>query len=177
MTLPCLGAQRLQRVYGKSASGAELPRVTFTPKDGSDYRVTIASRESAGTAIAYHRDSRKAQRREVKIGDGEPVVRLRMSYADVVSAENAARAEQRKRARKERTMFYSFSGRPDVVAEAIATVQGSREGVDGDWLTTRAEHYVGPRGIAVRSSASSSEGTAKAAQAAARDDVQASVEV
>lgn len=169
-----------KRGEGKSASGDDLARVTFTPADGSDYRVTFASRESAGTAIAYYRNTRKAERREVKIGDGEPVVRLRMSYADAVSAENAARAERRKRARKERTMAYSFPGRPDVAAEAIATMKGFREGVDGDWLITRAEHYVGPMGYRCSiecEQPNSAEGATKATQASADDQVQAAAVV
>jgi uncharacterized protein len=127
-------------------SGRDMSHVTLTPLDGNDYRVTIASRDSSGACIAYYRDTRKAQRHEVKIGDGDPVIRLRMSYADRVSAENAARAEQRKRARAERTLFYSLPGRPDLAAEALVTMQGFRPGVDGDWLVTRAEHYVGSNG-------------------------------
>jgi phage protein D len=168
-----------KRGEGKSASGAELPRVTFSPSDGSDYRVTIASRDSAGTAVAYYRDTRKAQRREVTVGQGEPVVRLRMSYADAVSAENAARAEQRKRARSERTLSYSFPGRPEVAAEGIVTMQGFREGVDGDWLITRAEHYIGPNGYRCTiecEQPNSADGATKATQAMAEDQVQEVVE-
>lgn len=130
----------------KSASGANLARVTLTPKDGSGYRVTIASRDSAGTVVAYYRDTRAAKRKEVTIGSGDPVVRLRMSYADRVSAENAARSKQRGRARAERKLTYTFPGRPEVTAEALAVMQGFREGVDGDWLIKRAEHYIGPDG-------------------------------
>lgn len=129
-----------------SASGAPLKGVTLTPRDGKDYRVTLATRGAAGCCVAYYRDSRKAERREVAIGDGEPVIRLRMAYADRVSAEEAARAEQRKRARATRTMTYTFPGRPEVQAEATATMSGFRPGVDGDWLIKRVEHYVGPQG-------------------------------
>jgi phage protein D len=89
---------------------------------------------------------RKAQRREVTIGDGDPVVQLRMAYADRVSAENAARAKQRSRARAERRLTYTLPGRPGITAEALATMQGFREGVDGEWLIKLAEHYIGPDG-------------------------------
>jgi uncharacterized protein len=129
-----------------SVKGHETDRVTLTPADGNDYRVTIASRDSSGACIAYYRDTSKAQRREVVIGDGEPVIRLRMSYADRVSAENAARAEMRKRARAERTLFYSLPGRPELVAESLVTMRGFRPDVDGEWLVKRAEHYIGPNG-------------------------------
>lgn len=169
-----------KRGDAKSASGADLARVEFVPADGSEYRVTIASRDSAGTAIAYYRDNRKAERREVKIGEGEPVVRLRMSYADAVSAENAARAKQRERARRERTLSFSCPGRADVCAESIAVMKGFREGVDGDWLITRAEHYVGPMGYRLTiegEQPNSAEGATKASQAAAVDQVQAATVV
>src|SRR5690606_9161314 len=83
---------------------------------------------------------------EVKVGSGEPVRRLRLQYKDRASAEAAALAELRRRARQERTLTYTFPGRPDVLAECIAVLRGFREGVDGDWLITRAEHYIGPNG-------------------------------
>lgn len=89
-----------------------------------------------------------------------------MSYADAVSAENAARAAQRKRARSERTMSYSFPGRPKVVAESIVQMKGFREGVDGDRLTKRAEHYIGPNGyrcLAECEHPNSADGPGKAA--------------
>ncbi|MGN6329525.1 MAG: contractile injection system protein, VgrG/Pvc8 family [Rhodanobacter sp.] len=135
-----------KRGNAQSASGKERPGVTLTPMDGSDYRVVIASRDSAGTVVAYYRDTRKAQRREVTIGGGDPVVRLRMAYADRVSAENAARATQRNRARGERRLTYTLPGRPEIIAESIATMRGFRDGVDGEWLIKRAEHYIGPDG-------------------------------
>jgi len=158
-----------------TVKGHEMSRVTLTPLDGNDYRVTIASRDSSGACIAYYRDTRKAQRHEVKVGDGEPVIRLRMSYADRVSAENAARAEQRKRARAERTLFYSLPGRPDLAAEALVTMQGFRSGVDGDWLITRAEHYVGSNGYRCTIEAeqpNTAEEAAAATRAEAIDHVQ-----
>ncbi len=135
-----------KRGASESTRGQGMPRVTFTPADGSDYRVTLATRDSAGTAVAYYRDIARAKAKHVTVGSGEPVVKLRMTYADRVSAENAAKAEQRKRARSERTMSYTFPGRPDVVAEGIAVMDGFRPGVDGEWLITRAEHYMGPDG-------------------------------
>ncbi len=112
----------------------------------SPYRVTLASRDRAGTCIAYYRDVRKGERRFVKIGEGEPVRRLRMAYPDRASAEAAARAKQRERARGQRSLAFAFPGRADVVAESLIEMQGFGEGVDGDWLVTRAEHLIGPTG-------------------------------
>ena len=55
-------------------------------------------------------------------------------------------AELRRRARGERTLSYTFPGRPEVSAESVAILQGFRTGVDGEWLVTRAEHYLAPNG-------------------------------
>lgn len=159
-----------------NAPGEDMPRVTLTPKDGSAYRVTIASRESAGTCIAYYRDIRAAQRRMVTIGEGEPVRRLRHAYRDSASAEAAARAELRKRARGEHGLSYTVPGRADLVAETLVTMSGFRDGVDGDWIVTRAEHYIGPNGYATTIDGvrpNSAEVVAAVNAAAADDQVQA----
>lgn len=136
----------VRRGDAKSASGAALPRVKLTPADGSDYRVVIASRGEAASVVAYYRDTRGAQRREVAVGNGEPVIRLRMSYADRVSAEEAAKSEHRKRQRETKTLTYTFPGRPEIGAECIAVMSGFRPGVDGEWLVKRCEHYIGTQG-------------------------------
>ncbi|WP_323162870.1 phage late control D family protein [Stenotrophomonas maltophilia] len=137
----------IKRGESSSASGEALEAVTLTPLDGSDYRVTIAAREDAGTTVAYYRDTKAAKRQEVAVGDGEPVLRLRIAYADRVSAEAAAKAKHRERARATRTMTYTLPGRPEIMAESTVTMQGFREGVDGEWLAKRVEHYIGPDGF------------------------------
>lgn len=158
-----------------TASGAAMPRITLTPEDGSDYRVVFPSRESAGSCIAYYRDIAAAKRRFVTVGEGEPVHRLRHSFKDKDSAEAAARARLRARARGERTLSYTFPGRPDVVAESLAVMKGFREGVDGEWLVTRAEHYMGPNGYTCTiegESPNSAQRVAKASNTQAADAVQ-----
>lgn len=165
---------------GKTASGEDMPRVTLTPKDGSAYRVTMGSRDSAGTCIAYWRDVKSAKRRTVTVGEGEPVRRLRHAYRDSASAEAAARAELRKRARGEQGLSYTIPGRPDIVAETLLTMKGFREGVDGDWIITRAEHYIGPNGYATTIDGerpNSDPAVAEASAATADDQEQPAVEV
>lgn len=164
-----------KRGDAKSASGADLPRVTLTPKDGGAYRVTIASREGSGSVVAYYRDTRKAKRHQVTAGEGEPVVRLRMSYADAVSATNAAKAKHRSGARSLRKMTYTLPGRPELAAEAIVVMKGFRADVDGEWLIERVEHYIGPNGFTSRIECvqpNSAEGPAKAGGAKVEDTEQ-----
>lgn len=130
------------RGSAEAAGGAAMPRVVLTPADGRDYRVTIASRESAGTCIAYYNSVRKAKRHEITVGEGEPVKRLRMTYPDAAAATAAARAELRKSARSERTMAFTIPGRAELGAECIVELRGFRDGVDGEWLTTSVTHRI-----------------------------------
>jgi len=132
----------VKRGESTSASGERIPDVTLTPADGSGYKVSIVSREKTGTTIAYYRDVRGAKRQEVKLGSGEPIVRLRMAYADREAAEAAARAKHQEQARQTRTLSYTLPGRETLMAEATVVMQGFRDGVDGQWLVKRAEHNI-----------------------------------
>lgn len=136
----------VKRGESTTASGERIPEVTLTPSDGSAYKVTIAAREGAGTTIAYYRDVRGAKRQEVKVGSGEPIVRLRMAYADRESAEAAARAKHQEQARQTRKLSYTLPGRETLMAETTVVMQGFRDGVDGQWLVKHAEHSIGSEG-------------------------------
>ncbi|WNL50863.1 tail protein [Xanthomonas phage Murka] len=131
---------------GKTSSGQDMPAFEVTPDITSAWRITLASRDSAGTVVAYYRDFSAAQRKEIAVGDGEPVRRLRMAYKDQASALEAARAEQRKRARGEASASVNMPGDPDIMAESVMNMKGFRPGVDGEWLVSRVEHYMGPMG-------------------------------
>lgn len=136
-----------RRGEGAAPGGGTMPRVTLTPADGRDYRVTIASRDGAGTCVAYYRDIRKAERHEVKVGEGEPVRRLRQSFPDAGSATAAARAALRKDARGERTLSYTIPGRATLSAECVLTLRGFRDGVDGEWLVKSVTHRIDSGGF------------------------------
>lgn len=133
----------VKRGDSKTASGADMPAFTLTPDITTDFRVVMATRDSAGTVVAYYRDTGMAKRKQVKVGNGEPVRRLRMGYRDQASALEAAKAEQRMRARGEQKISVNTPGDPTIAAEAMMTMQGYRDGVDGEWLVTRVEHYFG----------------------------------
>ncbi|KAG0775766.1 hypothetical protein G6F57_017359 [Rhizopus arrhizus] len=170
----------VKRGESTSANGERIPDVTLTPADGSDYRVTLAAREDAGTTIAYYRDVRGAKRQEVKVGSGEPIMRLRMAYADRESAEAAARAKHREQARQTRTLSYTLPGRETLMAEATVVMQGFREGVDGQWLVKRAEHSIGSEGYVTRiecEQPNSADAVKAASSAAATEGEQVASEV
>ncbi len=130
----------------ESASGQAMPGITLVPGDVSSWRVTLATRDAAGTTVAYYHDRGEAKRREVVIGSGEPVRRIRSAQPNKAAAEAAARSEHGRRERGGRTLSVRMPGRPDVRAECIATLEGFRDGVAGDWLVKSADHYFGPDG-------------------------------
>jgi phage protein D len=136
----------LKRGDGKNGSGQDMPAFTVTPGDTTKFRVILAKRDSAGTVVAYYRDVGAAKRKEIAVGEGDPVRRLRMAYKDQASAVEAAKAEQRKRSRGEASITVDMPGDPNIGAESMMTMAGFREGVDGVWLVARVEHYIGPQG-------------------------------
>ena len=135
-----------KRGAAESVSGEEMARIELSREDVSSVRVTLARRDAPGTVVAYYHDRRKAKRKEVKVGSGEPVRRLRMAYPDKDSAVAAAKAEQRKRARAEESLDLAMAGVPELCAETVVILSGFREGIDGEWLAKSAEHYIGPQG-------------------------------
>lgn len=134
----------VKRGEAKTGSGQDMPVVDVAPGETTSYRVTLAKRNAAGTVVAYYRDNSMAKRKEVTVGDGEPVYRIRMGYKDQESALEAAKAEQRKRARGQEALDVTLPGNPDITAEAVLNLAGFRDRVDGRWLVTRVEHYIGP---------------------------------
>lgn len=134
----------VKRGDSKTASGEAMPAVTLAPGQVTDFRVILAKRDGAGTVVARYRDIGQAKTKEIAVGEGDPVRRLRMAYKDQASALEAAKAEQRKRARGEASLTLNMPGDPNIVAEAMITLAGFRDGVDGEWLAARVEHYLGP---------------------------------
>jgi len=163
-----------------SVSGEPLPRILVASRDASDFRVTVARRDSPGTVVAYYRDNDQAERRQVKIGDGDPVKTLRFPYRDKATAVEAAKAEQTRRARGESRLSLSMPGNPEVTAESVLVLgAGFPEAARGEWLVKAAEHYLGPQGYRTTVEAerpNAHEDVAKAKGGKTDDEVQPNVE-
>lgn len=132
----------------KAVGGEELPTITVSAQDCSRFCMTWAKREEAGTVIAYWHAKRTAKKNEVKVGSGEPVRRLRHWYQDAESAKEAAQAELDKRIRGEHKLTLTMPGDPFLCAESPLVASGFRQGVDGEWLTTRVTHSLSKSGYA-----------------------------
>lgn len=126
----------------KSVSGEQLPAVALVPTDVSRFRVVMSKRETAGMVVAYWHAVKSAKRNEVKVGQGEPVSRLKMYYPTKEMALAAARSELQRRERGKVTVSITLPGRTDLVAEAPLTLAGFRDVVNGSWVITRVEHSL-----------------------------------
>lgn len=147
LTKPAGGALLfLKRGDAGTAGGEALEETTVTPKLGHSYQVTFAARKNAGTTIAYYRDTRKAQRREVAVGQGEPVIRLRMAAADAAAAQAMALSAHQARARDKKTLRFSMGGDPNLRAESTLVLAQFRDGVDGRWLVKKVTHTLDQNG-------------------------------
>ncbi|HHW4679773.1 MAG TPA: phage late control D family protein [Xylella sp.] len=135
-----------KRGESKSVTGMDMPRITLTPDDITSWRMSLATRESPGTVIAFYRLTRRAELHQVSIGEGDPVYRIKQYLPDADAAIAAVRGELSRRARAETRLNLEMAGRPELSAEAVLTLNGWREGVDGDWLVTRVEHCLDKNG-------------------------------
>lgn len=136
----------LQRGDLTTAEGTPLENTVVTPGQGNSYQVTFAARKNAGTTIAYYRDTQKAQRREVAVGQGDPVIRLRMAAADAQAARAMALSAHQARARDKKTLKFSMGGDPNLRAESMLVLKDFREGVDGGWLVKKVTHTLDQNG-------------------------------
>lgn len=136
-----------KRGTAKTASGQTLPAVILAPDEVSTWRVSVTRREQSGTVVAYWHATRQAKRQAVKAGEGEPVTRIKRYYPSEDMARAAARAELDRRARRQATLSLTMPGRLDVMAEGRLVLAGFREGVDGEWIVTRAEHGLDAGGL------------------------------
>lgn len=130
----------------KSAAGETLPTVVVKASDTTRFQMSITQKDSPGTVIAYWHDKRAAKRQEVTLGSGDPVRRLRHWYQDEQCAKSAARSEMDRRGRGQRQLNIAMPGNPAIVAESPIVATGFRDGVNGNWVVSRATHQYSKTG-------------------------------
>lgn len=129
----------------------DLPVLTIAKEEVSDWEMTSSSSDSAGTVIACWHDKKGAKKKEVKVGDGEPVKRLRHSYQDEKSAQAAAQASLDQSRRGEERLSLNLPGNPEISAEKPLTLINFREGIAGDWIIEQATHSI-DKGVGFKTS-------------------------
>ena len=79
-----------KRGESKAVSGAALLPVLLGPNDVTTWSATLSRRTPAASVVANWRDIESAEDQEVRVGEGEPEMRLRHPYPDAASALSAA---------------------------------------------------------------------------------------
>ncbi|NKC15883.1 MAG: phage late control D family protein [Gammaproteobacteria bacterium] len=129
-----------------SASGQTLPILAIHRSDAIDYRVTLAERGQYGAVRASWHDVQSGTRTAVTIGDGEPVYTLRHPHTSPAAARAAARAKLTTLTRGTATLDIQIDGTSAVAAEIRLRLSGFRDGIDGEWITTRVTHAISDAG-------------------------------
>ena len=138
------------------------PSVLADPVDQSDIDRSKASERSTSTSIA----SLEAQLAEQSTTLEQAQIRAQVANEDYLTAVDdlstatteaqtaqtnadtaasstaAARSDLERRARRQATLSVTLPGRTDVVAEGQLVLAGFRDGVNGTWTVTRAEHSL-----------------------------------
>ena len=120
----------------------ELPGITLTKEQVGDWEMTSSTSESVGTVVAYWHDKKSAKKHEAKVGDGEPIKRLRHSYQDEKSALTAAQASLDQSRRGEERLSLNLVGNPAISAERPLTLINFRDGIAGDWIIEQVTHNI-----------------------------------
>lgn len=125
---------------------ADLPTIALVGSSCSNYRVTLARRDSPGTVVAWWHDKRAARRQKITVGSGEPTKQLRHSFPDAASAKAAANAELDRRKRGEVIFTASMEGDAQLQPEAQLITDGFRPGVNGTWWIRKVVHQIDKSG-------------------------------
>ena len=120
----------------------DLGTIELSKDQVSNWGMTRSSRDSAGTVIAYWHEKSKAKKHEVRLGEGEPVRRLRHAYTDMGSAKAAAQAGLDESKRGEDKLTLQLPGDPSLSAEAKLELSCFREGIDGAWVIEGVTHTI-----------------------------------
>ncbi|UOG18732.1 contractile injection system protein, VgrG/Pvc8 family [Acinetobacter sp. PK01] len=121
---------------------SSLSSVSLSRGDLSSWRMTQSSKDSAGTVVAYWNERKNAKRHEVQVGEGEPVRRLKHSYADAKSAQVAAQSALDTAKRGEETLSLTLPGNPLLSAEMPLEISEVREGINGNWIIEQVTHTI-----------------------------------
>lgn len=133
-----------KRGESKSSSGEDMPTVLLSAWDCTRWSMNQSTKDSEGTVVAFYHNRGEAKRKEVKVGSGDPVRKLRHNFPDKASAEKAAQGELDKRDRNKNKLSLTMPGNPLLAAEAKLVLAGFRPGVPTDWLITRVQHTMNP---------------------------------
>ncbi|MEL8055056.1 MAG: contractile injection system protein, VgrG/Pvc8 family [Pseudomonadota bacterium] len=130
-----------RRGTGETISGAPLPTQLIPQSDMLSWRLVQAERPQFAGASARFFDPISGEESVARAVDGDgPIKALPRLYDTQETALAAARAAQAAMQRGRERFEATLVGRPDLQAESPLSVSHRRSALNGDWITTRAEH-------------------------------------
>jgi len=136
-----------KKAEGIKASGQPTPTVRLLEADISRWSMRRSLGEAVGTVIATYRDLDAGADVEVKIGEDEPVRRLRQRFRSEDEARAAAGAEARRAGRAVESLELELPGNPSLVAEGRVVPIGLSSAAGGEWIIESATHEVSEAGF------------------------------
>ncbi|QPC44645.1 phage late control D family protein [Kaustia mangrovi] len=138
------------RGSGRTGSGMAIPALTVRPGDVSTVRATLRDRPAHRAVQADWQDRARVSREPVIVGEGEPKMILPHVYPDEEEARRAAQARARELDTAKGRLSVEMPGATSIVAERQVALAGFRDGLDGVWTVTRAEHVLDGNGYQTR---------------------------
>lgn len=129
-----------------NASGQPLPIVPLFEPNVTRWTMRRSLGEAVGTVIATYRDIESGTDIEVKVGNEEPVRRLRQRFRSEAEAKSAADAEARRAGRAKETFNLELPGNPNIVAEGKIIPFLFSMAASGEWVVETATHEVSEAG-------------------------------
>jgi len=131
----------------KRAAAGLVSTLALEPSENSSWTCTFSARERYRGVVACWYDVDGAKRRTVCVGvEEEPVRRLKHPFNTEAEAKAGAEAAFGRFGRGTGRLNMTFPVNPYVKADQIVDVPWIRDGIDGQWLVTRAEHKVDKSG-------------------------------
>lgn len=133
----------------KAASGAFIRPIFLTPKEVTNWRVSLVDRGAYASVKAKYRDNAQSKEMEVTTRDEKPAYIIRRLFKDEAEASKAARAQLENFERGKSTVSLQLPGNPLFMAEAPLHLSGFREGVNGAWVVETATYTFNRGGYSV----------------------------
>ena len=135
------------RGTGLSVSGKSLPKVTLNKQQLLNWQMLHSESSNYSSCKAYYYDIHTAKRKVVTVGQGSPCFELTYPYANEQSAKFAANARLRDFSRSTANLKISCIGNEKLFSASTITIDQVRNGIDGDWVTTKVHHQIGHQGF------------------------------
>ncbi|PIR37720.1 MAG: phage tail protein [Alphaproteobacteria bacterium CG11_big_fil_rev_8_21_14_0_20_39_49] len=137
----------------RSVSGLDIPPVTISRKQITSWNASFADRAKYGAVEGDWYDKDEAIKKTIKIGEGEPVYKLRHTYDSPEVLIAAADAKLKQLERGTGSLEITTPGNPRLAAEGKLDIADVRSGVNGQWNIIRVEHSLDNSGYICRVSA------------------------